>query len=137
MNKELNPFTGKELNPNTRVVKRGKVTQVVYFEDYFKKTGVYDHRQGHGVLRLNQKLTPEEWKEVATYFKAYNKKGFKWGTARPDMVAKVLYKMRNPEVDRVVVRHKLTANAVLRLAENGANLQDTLTGEWLVPKDDN
>lgn len=138
MNKvELNPFTGEKLNPETRVVKNGKVTQVVYFEDYFKKTGVYDHHVGHGVVRLNQKLTPTEWKEVRKYFKNYNQKWFKWGTAKPDMVVKTLYKMRNPEVERVVVRHKMTAKAVVELKEMGANVKDCVTGEWLIPKDDN
>ena len=131
---ELNPFTNEPLNPETRVVKNGKVTQVVYFEDYFKKTGVYDYHVGHGVVRLNQKLTPTEWKEVRKYFKNYNQKWFKWGTAEPDMVVKTLYKMRNPEVERVVVRHKMTAKGVIALKESGANLQDGITGKWLIPK---
>ena len=136
MNKnEINPFTGKELNPEIVVVdKRGKTHMVAYVEDFFKTTGVYDRRVGCGVRRLNQKLTPEEWRAVSKYFKKYNQKGFTWGTAKHDMVISCLVKMRNPNVDCVTVRRKMTADGVRKLKECGANMRDTLTGEWLFPQ---
>ena len=133
---EINPFTGKELNPEIEIEENGKITQVVYFEDYFKKTGVFDDREGCGVVRLNQKLEYNEWAEVKKYFKNYNQKWFKWGTAKPDRVIKTLHKLRNPNVDKVVVRHKMTAKAVKDLKAKGMNIQDGLTGEYLIPVDD-
>lgn len=139
---EINPYTGKTLNPEIRIEKDGKVTVVAYADDYFIKTGVFDNRIGQGVRRLNQKLTPEEWNKVKTYFKDYrnhfdykrlNHKYWKWGSAEWDMVIITLVKMRNPDIDHVVVRNKMTADNVKHIKENGGNLQDGLTGEWLIP----
>ena len=139
---EINPYTGKPLNPEIRIEKQGKVTVVAYADDYFKKTGIYDNRIGRGVRRLNQKLTPVEWKAVSRYFKDYsnhfdyerlNHKLWKWGTAEWDMVVIVLVKMRNPDVDHVVVRNKMTVKGVKELKKVGGNFQDALTGEYLIP----
>lgn len=136
MNKTLNPVTGKELNPEIKVVDYdGKTTMVSYMEDFLKKTGVYDNRVGHGVWRLNGMLKPDEWKAVRKYFKDYHQGWFKWGTARPDMVVKTLTKLRNNDVDRVVVRHKMSVEDVEWYVENHANLKDCVTGEWLLPRD--
>jgi len=134
---EINPFTGKQLNPEIEIEKDGKITRVEYMEDHLKKTGVYDHRIGHGVWRLNGMLKPDEWKAVRKYFKDYKQGWFKWGTAKPDLVISILTKMRRPEIDRVVVRHKMTAKSVLKFKELGSNLQDGITGEWLIPIEDN
>ena len=137
MNKiELNPFTNEPLNPEIRIEKNGKVHAVAYFEDFLLKTGVFDDREGKGVSRLNGMLDYSEWKEVRKYFKDYHQKWFKWGTAKPDLVIKTLFKIRNPDVDEVTVRHKMTAEGVLKLKEKGMNIQDGLTGEYLIPVDD-
>ena len=134
---ELNPYTNEPLNPEIEVVDYdGEITRVEYIEDYMKKTGVYDHHVGHGVWRLTSKLTPEEWRAVRKFFKNYNQGWFKWGTAKPDLVISILIKFRRPELKRVVVRHKMTAKAVVELKEMGANVKDCVTGEWLIPKDD-
>ena len=137
MNKiEINPYTNKPLNPEIEVVKNGKLTRVEYIEDHLIGTGVYDDREGHGVWRLNGMLKPDEWKAVRKYFKDYHQGWFKWGTARPDMVIKILTQMRRTEIDRVVVRHKMTAKGVRKLKENNANMLDGITGEYLIPVDD-
>ena len=135
MSKAINPYTGKELNPNIVVEKHGKTTMVVYMEDYMKKTGKYDFRVGAGVKRLNQKLTADEWKAVSKWFKKYNEKWFTWGTAKHDIVIKTIVKMRNPNVDRVVVRNKMTVEGVIKMKENNVNMHDGVTGEWLFPKE--
>lgn len=133
---EINPFTGENLNPDIEVVDYdGKITKVVYTEDYMKKTGKYDFHVGAGVKRLTEKLTPEEWKAVSKWFKRYNEKWFTWGTAKHDIVIKTIVKMRNPHVERVVVRNKMTAEGVRKMKENGMNMHDGVTGEWLFPKE--
>ncbi len=133
---ELNPFTNKPLNPEIQIEKNGKVHRVEYMEDHLKKTGVFDHRIGRGVWRLNGMLKPDEWRAVRRYFKDYGQKWFKWGTAEPDMVISILTKMRNPNVDIVTVRHKMTADGVKELQAQGGNIKDCITGEWLIPVDD-
>ena len=134
---EINPYTQEELNPEIEVVDYdGEITRVEYLEDHLIKTGVYDHRIGHGVWRLNGMLSYDEWKAVRKYFKDYHQGWFKWGTAKPDLVISILTQLRRPEVKRVVVRHKMTAEGVIALKENGGNLQCGLTGKWLIPKEE-
>lgn len=122
----------KNLNPEIQLKDYdGKITRVEYIEDWFKKIGVYDSQEGHGVLRLNQKLTPEEWSAVKGQFKNYNRGWFKWGTAKPDIVISILTKMRKPEVERVVVRHKLTEKYVDECKKSGVHIKDGVTGNYI------
>lgn len=136
MNQELHPMTQKPLNPEIELTQNGKVVRVEYIEDHLKKTGVYDSKIGHGVWRLNGLLDYNEWKAVRKYFRDYHQGWFKWGTAEPDMVIKILTELRRPDVDTVVVRHKMTTETVQWHIDNNVNVKDCITGEWLIPKDE-
>ncbi len=63
----------------------------------------FDKKANHGLWKLNQKLTMEEWGAVKEYFTFYEKgdkflcnvKYFGWATVNPVKVMKIIYDMRN------------------------------------------